>query len=404
MYTRIVAILVLLLTLVGTTGTHAASSFADPAFQRLWRDGEAKVPNFWGPLATAHDGQREPYRESDGGHRFVQYFDKARMELRDYGTVTNGLLVTEMLTGRIQTGDTVFEPRTPPAIPIAGDANAPSVTYAALADRGQSLLDPAKSHDGFAVTVQVAPDGTPTDGGGYAGVSLSPKIGGYDATTQHNVLGFFDDYRGQVGVETVGYAITEPFRAVVRIGGTSRTVFVQLFERRTLTYNDANAGPFKVEFGNVGQHYYGWRYGGASLPPTPPATDTPGIASAQDVIAAYYAAINRREYRAAYALLVNPAQSYDQFVAGYADTKSVLLRVGAFQPTANSPTDEGRLPVFFLAVRTSGDATFTGCYTVANGQGLPPHWAITGANIVRGPDVDSLNDPRVSQLLAQTCT
>ncbi len=31
----------------------AANAFADPAFQQTWSAAEAKVPNFWGPLATA---------------------------------------------------------------------------------------------------------------------------------------------------------------------------------------------------------------------------------------------------------------------------------------------------------------------------------------------------------------
>lgn len=35
---------------------------------------------------------------------------------------------------------------------------------------------------------------------------------------------------------------------------------VQCFERRCLTYNPANDDPFKVEMGNVGLHYYSWRY------------------------------------------------------------------------------------------------------------------------------------------------
>jgi hypothetical protein len=38
-------------------------------------------------------------------------------------------------------------------------------------------------------------------------------------------------------------------------------VLIQLFERRTLTYTPANPSGFQVEMGNVGQHYYSWRYG-----------------------------------------------------------------------------------------------------------------------------------------------
>src|SRR5205085_2221786 len=35
---------------------------------------------------------------------------------------------------------------------------------------------------------------------------------------------------------------------------------VQLFERRVLTYNPANPPATQVEMGNVGRHYYNWRY------------------------------------------------------------------------------------------------------------------------------------------------
>src|SRR5215467_6878945 len=86
---------------------HAASSFATPQFQQQWEQSEAITPNFWGPLVTARDGQQEPYKEAQGGQRLVQYFDKGRMELMS-GTVTNGLLATELVRGQIQIGDSAF--------------------------------------------------------------------------------------------------------------------------------------------------------------------------------------------------------------------------------------------------------------------------------------------------------
>ncbi len=35
---------------------------------------------------------------------------------------------------------------------------------------------------------------------------------------------------------------------------------MQLYERRVLTYTPTNPEPYKVEMGNVGRHYYSWRY------------------------------------------------------------------------------------------------------------------------------------------------
>jgi len=79
---------VLLLTpALALLNVGAAGGFANPAFQTQWQQGEAITPNFWGPLALAHDGRQEPYVEAPGGSRLVQYFDKARMELTqsEYG-------------------------------------------------------------------------------------------------------------------------------------------------------------------------------------------------------------------------------------------------------------------------------------------------------------------------------
>ena len=57
-----------------------------------------------------------------------------------------------------------------------------------------------------------------------------------------------------------GLAITEPYWTTVRVGGTPQDVLVQCFERRCLTYTPGNAPTWQVEAGNVGQHYYHWRY------------------------------------------------------------------------------------------------------------------------------------------------
>src|SRR4051812_15936811 len=110
---------------IGVPAT-AATAFASEKFAAQWQQGEALLTNFWGPLATARDGRLEPYAEGTAGpvcppgqvcpavlmqgQRLVQYFDKARMEqTTPSGSVTNGLLTVEMLSGRVQTGDTTFE-------------------------------------------------------------------------------------------------------------------------------------------------------------------------------------------------------------------------------------------------------------------------------------------------------
>jgi heat shock protein HslJ len=262
-----------LLTVGLAPAARAAAAFAAPAFERQWVQGEALAPNFWGPLANATDGLQEPYREAPGGQRLVQYFDKGRMELTDpaTGTVTNGLLATELTTGQRQLGDSTFEFRQPPDIPIAGDVDNPGPTYAGLYKNAGSIFAPADRRIGSSVQYFIPPDGsvqgvTPTVGTGpYA-------IAAYDDATRHNVAQAFLDYRNRVGLLTIGYAKSEPFQTSVKVGGQPRQVMVQVFERRILTYNPDNPPAFQVEMGNIGQHYYRWRH----QSPPPPAPSLTG--------------------------------------------------------------------------------------------------------------------------------
>jgi hypothetical protein len=58
-----------------------------------------------------------------------------------------------------------------------------------------------------------------------------------------------------------GYPITEPYWIRIRVGGPERWALMQAFQRRVLTYSPANPPGWQVEMGNVGRHYYAWRYG-----------------------------------------------------------------------------------------------------------------------------------------------
>lgn len=262
--------------------TSAASSFADPAFQQQWQQGEAITPNFWGPLANAKDGQQESYKEAAGGKRLVQYFDKARMELTN-GKLTNGLLTVELKTGRLQTGDASFEQRQPAKINIAGDAGSDGPTYADLAQlpEKQANADPAaypyvyangaftkpKSEADFPFDIFRVP------GGNAGGTDYASDPGGRYGNI---ILPLFRQLVPDFA-SLCGLPITPIFFAQVKIAGMPRWVLVQAFERRVLTYNPANDPAFRVEFGNIGQNYYQWRYGSGSSqsppsPVSPPAT------------------------------------------------------------------------------------------------------------------------------------
>jgi hypothetical protein len=55
-----------------------------------------------------------------------------------------------------------------------------------------------------------------------------------------------------------GLPMTPAVWVRAQVGGVSRPVLFQVFERRVLTYNPANPPAFRVEMGNVGAHYYDW--------------------------------------------------------------------------------------------------------------------------------------------------
>jgi hypothetical protein len=272
------AIVLLLLSVVGMTTLQASSAYADPQFKTQWDQGEAITPNFWGPLSTAKDGQQEPYKEASGGQRLVQYFDKGRMELTN-GKVTNGLLATEIIKGQIQVGDATFKPQAPPAIPIAGDPDNPGPTYASLATKAASLLAASTSKIGTPVAATVSAAGDVTNP--TATATPPTTIGAFDDVTKHNVPQAFADYRAKAGLQTIGYGISEPFMATVKVAGAQKQVMIQVFERRVLTYTASNAPAFQVEMGNIGQHYYQWRYpNGAQAAPAASSATPSNVASA----------------------------------------------------------------------------------------------------------------------------
>ena len=272
----------------------AAAGFASPAFQVQWQAGEAITPNFWGPLALAHDGMPERYIEgklADGtsGMRLVQYFDKARMELTNpaTGVVTNGLLATELITGQLQTGDNTFETRQPAGVPVAGDPDNIGPTYASINMNATTLLANTPSAAGSPTTRLLGGTGTL---GIYTGAYASDPQGtitAYDADTQHNVPAAFSAYRTKVGLLTIGFAISEPFWSNVKVAGTQKDVLVQAFQRRVLTYTPTNPAAFQVEFGNIGQHYFTWRYQSPQtlITPTASVTATPSVTTTPTTVA-----------------------------------------------------------------------------------------------------------------------
>lgn len=291
----------------GVARAAETASLADRAFLAQWERTDGPVASgsvnrswVWGE----RPGERryERFDEASGGARLVQYFDKARMEINDpegdrasSWFVTNGRLVVELISGRVQVGPSEYEQRGPASIPIVGDPrnNPQAPTYAMLAsiasfdgnthDEGT----PAPDRTGQLVGATFGPDGP-----GLRPDLARPEteIVRYEPATGHNVPRVFQEFlaaRGPVLVQgtrtreaimhplfAAGYPITEPYWVQARVGGQEQTVLFQAFERRILSYTPANPDPWKVEMGNVGQHYVRWRYGRPLRYTVPPLPET----------------------------------------------------------------------------------------------------------------------------------
>jgi hypothetical protein len=263
------------------------------AFREVWKRSDqpllARVSGLqarswlWGPQPIT-GARLEPYAEGRDGVRLVQYYDKSRMEINNPDAplnaqaVTNGLLVLEMIEGRIQVGDSSFVAAQPSDQAIAGDPvelnpDAPryrsfrSVSYPVNPSRAPERL-------GQTISEQIDRDGKVSENQHFAQYAL--LYGGYDQSLGHNIPKVFLDYFSQQGIVyeqgryqqgqivdwmfVVGLPISEPYWARVRVGGQERDILIQAFQRRVLTYSPQNDPAWRVEMGNVGQHYLRWRY------------------------------------------------------------------------------------------------------------------------------------------------
>ena len=282
-----------------------AAQPGNPTFQRTWQrtdkpvlDGAATRTWMWGPEAFTEVTQ-EPYAEAPGGSREVQYYDKARMEITQpdgdaasIWYVTNGLLVVELITGNMQTGDATFEQRGPAAVNVAGDADDPTgPTYDSFANVLDAPPLPIGSPSApFAIAQSIDRSGAVTEALHWANYGIG--TGYLDEVTNHAIAQPFWDFMNSNGTVyedgqfinealfenpyfATGRPVTEAYWASVKVAGTYRDVLMQCFERRCLTYTPDNPQGFIVEAGNVGQHYFAWRYDGTT-PPTPAPTTMPG--------------------------------------------------------------------------------------------------------------------------------
>lgn len=299
---------VVAVALPASSGYAAPPAFADSAFSSLWRRTDSPVASgavrrtwFWGPQPNT-GGIIEEYKEGAGGKRLVQYFDKSRMEINDPAGdpaspfyVTNGLLTVELISGRMQTGKATFQARQPSRTNVTGDAGDPlAPTYADLSgvsNAVQDRRDPDRT--GKFVTATLGKDGKVGDDPSKSSVP-GIAVAYYENTTGHNVPRAMWDFLNSTGPVSndsgagttqarlinpwfyaSGLPISDAYWVRATIAGKPTDVLVQAFERRVLTYVPTNPAGFQVEMGNIGQHYYQWRYGNGATPVlagTPTAT------------------------------------------------------------------------------------------------------------------------------------
>lgn len=282
---------------VSATPASQPGKFADPAFQRTWERTDSLVANgkvkrswFWGP--TSGFATMEEYDQGPGGKHLVQYFDKSRMEINNPNGnknnpfyVTNGLLARELIFGLVQVGDNRYVERYPANIPLASDLDdSDAPTYATFRSDVACCAEP--DWTGEKVDSIIRKNGSKdTDYEGKLFLAYHVVFGYFEKAVKRNIPNVFWDFLNSTGPINVdgmeqttrlsdpyfyaaGYPISRAYWSKVKIAGKENTdVLIQVFERRVLTYVPSLPEGFKVQVGNIGQHYYSWRYGTAGQPP-----------------------------------------------------------------------------------------------------------------------------------------
>jgi len=205
--------------------------------------------------------------------------------------------VQELITGRMQLGNDHFEQHEGANVTVAGDFDdAEGPTYAAMT----TLLDQPPHATGEIIISGLEWYGGSPSQPRYLGYRGFQEYAAYNVTagqhvpeTNHTVATPFWEFMTSTGTVyengayvdaalflnpfyATGFPITEPNWDMIKVGGVVKAVLIQCFERRCLTYTPDNAPEWRVESGNVGAHYYQWRYGQLGLTPQPAPIATTG--------------------------------------------------------------------------------------------------------------------------------
>ena len=334
------------------------AQFADTAFRAMWERTDGPVAAratergwVWGPVPGRT--LNEPFGGIPGDSHLVQYFDKGRMEINnpngnknDPFYVTNGLLSEELISGLQQTGVTTYTYRGPASLNLASDSDDLSApTYQSFNGVSNIAGAPNERRAASAVgqTVRTAIDRQgitqpwPDNHSDY-GV----RIAYFEQITGHNIPDVFWAYLNSQGkiiqngqqvsgplffpiFSVTGYPISEPYWSYVKVEGQYTDVMIQAYERRVLTFVPHFQVGYKVQMGNIGQHYYDWRYnnlggggGGGQTQPTPTSVALPpkpnlridGISYRKSIV----------DLNGNYVIITNPGQTPVSFDGWWLDS------------------------------------------------------------------------------------
>lgn len=273
-------------------GTDSYHPFDTDEFESVWERTDYPVQQLevartwiWGPGGYT-TGIDEYYEDADDNHRRVQYTDKSRMEMPWNDDVnddspwfiTQGLLAYELMSGQLQLGDTTFEQHQPSSRSAAGDVDdVTAPTYAVMGDQ----MERSPRAGGDVIVEHLDRSGMISeDESRFAGYGVYDVDDAYTPVEgiDKNIASVFWDFMTSEGIVyengefvddqpiflnafyAVGYPLTDAFWADVMVDGDVQDVLIQCFERRCLTYTPDNQDGWEVESGNIGQHYYNWRY------------------------------------------------------------------------------------------------------------------------------------------------
>ena len=173
-----------------------------------------------------------------------------------------------------------------------------------------------------------------------------PAAGAYfEPATQHNIDSrFYTYWTNNGGLDRFGYPISEAQQETDP--ATGQTFFAQWFERVRMEYHPENPIAYVVELGLLGNEIQ---------------NSTPDM-----VLHLFYTAINNKTFQQAYNYWETPTKTlpaYDQWVAGYKNTFSVILSSGPYRIDVGAGNAYAPVPVVLVATQLDGSKqTYFGCY------------------------------------------